>query len=633
MKKTRRSILERRLRGLHRDDSGQVMFFMAFGMLVLAALAFLVFNGGDQVNSQVVAQNAADAAAMGGGIWMARGYNLIAMNNVATTRLIAMAAVLEAVGPSLELAYPNAVAIEQHLAAYPPDAWDPYRHAGSPLTKEMWDQYLAARAESRNCRTILEQLRSNLAAMDAKYGGFPQYFTAFDGGVFWQAAHGLQEFSEYMVTLLPSLAQDHAVRMGRANGADTAFLTPICPGLFVRRGTWDDYRSPILEGLPPDCTDENKAYTVGGYHTLLGYPRGRGYINANPLSDAGVRKRLRGPYRQYRADLFEGVMDELRLSGFPYIFARIASVKMNAILNIAPEPVAVPRWELSYTEASRKHSNGANAVVRVTPNTRRARPCALRDAAFGADGDDRDPSRYHALDPVDPITSDRNVDSARDVWRDLSGTESADRVWWYDRRVKTYDPDDMGADRSCPTDGSDPPDEPGAEPRPFWYYHRYEKWSFGGALMDTDTYDTVDNDRLMGDKSGYYPILLDTSQAGIRQRYDLGVWEYIAFGIDGGHAKLWSRVFGNPNPAEKNIAYAQVRVHNPTSWDLFTQDWRATLVPAAHLMRVNTDAFPGDIARYRQWRDNLSEDDVRPVATLYNRLPDNPSVIDEINNH
>jgi hypothetical protein len=537
------------------------------------------------------------------------------------------------VGPAIELAYPNAVAIERHLATYPPNTWNPSTHAGSPLTKEMWDQYMSARDESRNCRIIMEELRDRVADMDARYGGFPQYFTAFDGGVLWQAAHGLQEFSEYMMALLPSHAQDHAVRIGRSNGASTAFLTPIYPAVFVKRGTWEDYYSPITEGLPPDCTDTNKAYTVGGYHTLLGYPHGRGYINTHSLSDPGVRRRLRGPYRQYRADLFDGVMDELRLSGFPYIFARIASVKMNAILNNAPEPISIPRWEFSYDVASGKHRGGANTVVRVTPNTRRARTCELRDVEFGADGDDRDPTRYHALDPVDPIASDRDVDQPHDVWRDLSGTHLADWVWWSDRRVKTYDPADMGADKSCPHDGEDPPVTDGEEPRPFWYYHRYEKWSFGGVLMDTDTYDTSDNERLMGDKSGYYPLLLDTTQAGIQHRYELGVWEYVAFGLDGGHAKLWSRVFGNPNPAGKNTAYAQVRVHNPTSWDLFTQNWQATLVPAAHLMNVNADAFAADIARYREWRDNLSEDDVRPVATLYNRLPNNPSVIDEINNH
>ncbi len=64
-------------------------------MLCLASLIFFVFNTGDQVNQSVMAQNAADSAALAGANWLAHGYNVLAANNVTSSRIIALISMLE----------------------------------------------------------------------------------------------------------------------------------------------------------------------------------------------------------------------------------------------------------------------------------------------------------------------------------------------------------------------------------------------------------------------------------------------------------------------------------------------------------------------------------------------------------
>jgi len=45
----------------------------------------------------------------------------------------------------------------------------------------------------------------------------------------------------------------------------------------------------------------------------------------------------------------------------------------------------------------------------------------------------------------------------------------------------------------------------------------------------------------------------------------------------------WPQRFGSGNPSGRMVAVAQAEIYNPTSWDLWTQDWRAQLVPVTRL--------------------------------------------------
>ena len=61
-----------RLRGFHGDRSGQISMLTVLVAVILASLLGLVVSTGDQVTQKLEMQNAVDAAALSGGIWIAR---------------------------------------------------------------------------------------------------------------------------------------------------------------------------------------------------------------------------------------------------------------------------------------------------------------------------------------------------------------------------------------------------------------------------------------------------------------------------------------------------------------------------------------------------------------------------------
>lgn len=68
----------KQIRKLNRDEGGQSLVFVALVLLVLVAFMAVVVNVGHQVNTKIEIQNTADAAAVSGAAWLARGYNLVA---------------------------------------------------------------------------------------------------------------------------------------------------------------------------------------------------------------------------------------------------------------------------------------------------------------------------------------------------------------------------------------------------------------------------------------------------------------------------------------------------------------------------------------------------------------------------
>lgn len=93
---------------IHRDApsrlKGQVLIITLLAMTMLVGLVFYVYNLGDRVNSRLSLQHTADSAAISGATWMARSMNVVAMNNISESRLIAMAAILDAVPMASEMA-------------------------------------------------------------------------------------------------------------------------------------------------------------------------------------------------------------------------------------------------------------------------------------------------------------------------------------------------------------------------------------------------------------------------------------------------------------------------------------------------------------------------------------------------
>jgi len=583
------STVGRRVGGLHRATDGQVTFLMLFGMLVLAGLIFFVFNTGVLINESIEVQNGADAAAVGGALWLARGYNVIAANNVTTARLLAATAILEALEPAVELARPNADAIEPVLRQYASGA------LGTAITEQMLATYQQLHEEAVHCQQILAELSDLLAGLDDKYAGFPEYFTAFEDGAFWVAMRGLQDFSQAMVELAPIFAQERAMIMARRNGAERGVLVPIHPDVPVVQGRWEDFEPQV-----------------------------------------------RAQWNELVGSVFGGTRDELRLSGFPWILKRIAAQKLNAVLNKNVEAVYIPRWTTDWQEALEKHAEVAasagrrKVVLSLWPYTQRRRPYASRDRQFGPTGEppylsdegealarDRgvwlrwlgSPARRQApgRDPVEP----NHQVLQRQDWQQV-GTW----VWRFQDQQRTPDPFHIGALPGSPPDGYYDADQRPPR-RPYWDYWQWQVWSFGGALIDEEEYLPQENERLRGDKQRYFPLLLAGS-AGPDTRWGPAawrVWEVLGFAWSSSSGRVWTKVFQNPNPTQASMAFAQARIYNPAAWDLWSQHWRVKLVPATHLLDVDTGRFDTDYEAYRALGSALSAEDFEPIRRLYERLP------------
>ena len=88
--------IHNRLHSAHNDQGGQTLIFIAIVMFALVCFFALVINVGDRVTAKVEMQNAADAAVMAGGIWNARGMNMISILNVGMTECLAFILFLRA---------------------------------------------------------------------------------------------------------------------------------------------------------------------------------------------------------------------------------------------------------------------------------------------------------------------------------------------------------------------------------------------------------------------------------------------------------------------------------------------------------------------------------------------------------
>jgi len=76
-------------------------------------------------------------------------------------------------------------------------------------------------------------------------------------------------------------------------------------------------------------------------------------------------------------------------------------------------------------------------------------------------------------------------------------------------------------------------------------------------------------------------------------------------------ATAWADRFGTDNPIGEIVAVAQAEVYNPTSWDLWTQDWRAQLVPVTGIgnwaMRMNEAIGDGEAVAAGVNADDLEQ--------------------------
>ena len=608
------------------QHAGQVMVMLLLGIALLAGLVFYVVNVGDQINRRVVMQNAADSVAISGAAWMARSMNIIAMNNVAQTRLIALVPHLDALPLATKMAYEEVSAwhdcLEQQIRRGVPDQW--LRDGLESLRQRM--------ARQRDILAPINEFLNNSGFDMATLTNWE--IRGVPGppphGRLWQAAQALDEFSQATALSAGILSQANAVRYGRLNYAQTAFIVPLVPELPAKRTSFADFKKPVINGIIPDrqypqrLGPYDRLFKWRNYHYRGIYERdrlvpgtpghgrvrgGRGHVNIRGRRHGrSARGYYRNPeprwtYRRVGTILlgysvygpFEWMMRqiryfagrELRDTYFSTYYSQIAQIKLGYIWGSKElKQVHYPRWITDYPTARRLAQSGARVtrtmfyLVEIRSRYPKNSPQWLSRGSYVTNG--RYPIAIWANGWVDP--AEWNI------------PKIADYVWEDQYTYETTEDWSIGIRKKVDASG-----------RPIWQtVYMVAQYVFGGIDIGGEV--VVSNPANYTDISELpAPILLDTSYGDYdmsQPGHDFGVrrdvFTYLGIASRENTAAVWASRFGSGNPFNGVLAISQSEIFNTTSWDLWTQDWKVKLVPVSRwndwLVRLDEQADAGEVA-------------------------------------
>lgn len=263
----RQSVLRRRLLAQRSARSrGVVIVIALFATILIAGLIGYVFNTGRHAQLKIETQNAADATAVGGAGYIARSFNLVAMNNVEISRLIATVQHLDALPLATEYTLVDEIAHR--------DSLERIAISGHPDRARLLDIVANQVREQEGDIQTLEQ-------MDNFFRNRPydvRDLTFYDGpngrGELWRAMESLDALSQATMENLAQLAQVAANEAGLSNlsrreGALAAII-PINADYAWRTYDFDEFERPVTRGMLPEYVDDVKD-NRGPYDAVFGW--------------------------------------------------------------------------------------------------------------------------------------------------------------------------------------------------------------------------------------------------------------------------------------------------------------------------------------------------------------------------
>ena len=247
-------LIYKRLKSGHDDQGGQTLIFIAIVMFALVCFFALVINVGDRVTAKVEMQNSADAAVMAGGIWNARGMNMISILNVGMTECLAFIIFFKAFDKTYiatEIAIEANILAAEGMVAIGEAAAVPCPPCGAVI--------IAAGKAWKVCLDIVKSV--SLKVLAKPMNKLMKKLTKKNSGL-WTVMKGLQKFEWFIKRSAPVIAAYEANRVAELNGADPFFdvagfsysgiLFPTDPfsGLPVKKGVFKDLCPPTTKGGP-----------------------------------------------------------------------------------------------------------------------------------------------------------------------------------------------------------------------------------------------------------------------------------------------------------------------------------------------------------------------------------------------
>jgi hypothetical protein len=236
---------------LHRDDDGQISALGVIAAGMFASLLVLVINTGYETSRKIQLQNTADATAISGATWVARGLNLVSLNNVTQTQLLALYLLIPSIDQAAEAAQ---VVLEAEIAVC--GLAGPFAPACLiPLEIQM---------------DALIGFRAVISGVKAATG---------DGRVFWTMMQTLGAFSTAIVQSFPLLAEGEAIRIAQQNEADVGLLIPAPSAAGGYRVSLPARRGALRPDLCDPTHNGSPRVNSRGYTPLYGYDIGEGTLD------------------------------------------------------------------------------------------------------------------------------------------------------------------------------------------------------------------------------------------------------------------------------------------------------------------------------------------------------------------
>lgn len=633
---------------------GVVLVMTLLALVLLVGLIIYVYNVGQQVNSRMTLQHAADSAAISGSTWMARSMNQVAMDNVGQAKTLASVLVLDSLPLATEMSMDEATAWEARLRAQLDAGLPNGNREGRILTTGL--EALRSRMERQ--RDILRAMHEQLATFSMES---ITYYAAPDGsgapyGQLWRATQALDEFSQVTADSSGVLAQSNAVRWGKENRAElqTAFVTPVLPKMPAVRGDFSHFRFP-LAGIEEVRSSSGRLMDRGGaggaipdmvYPYRLGpwarLHRWRDYIdrtiggtlvqgNVNVQgsgwglggrsvgSSARTRtndrwvggQTIREGYRTYGPLSWElrRVWDwagphgegwgQLADTFFASYMSRLSHNKLQYMF-FTNETIQIhrPQWTTDFAQATQIAQANPGRVfqtmyylIEVHSSLKRTDSGWLRPGTFRAN-----------VPPPDDVQH-RPFAVWMSGWRDpntLGAAKIHDHVWRRDTGQPEYytdnDPEIGIIPRDVNRDGVDD-----MQPVYVTYFIIWGGIDTGGNVDVGNPCNWNDGQDLPA------PLLLDTSEgdynpdtlnpdADFRRKY----FTFLGSAQATPPQVMWYKAFGSGSPSGRSVAIAQAKLFNHTSFDLWTQDWETNLMP---------------VTRVNEWLDQMGRGANQATAT------------------
>ncbi|MEO1237176.1 MAG: pilus assembly protein TadG-related protein [Planctomycetota bacterium] len=266
-------------------DRGVVLVLALLGLVLLAAMVFYVFNIGNHVSKRIETQNAADNAALSGSRWTARTFNTVAMNNVESSRMIALAAVLDAVPMTVQHTLEDQTAFAQatrdQIARLDRGVGltdDPWLRSGLVEAVETFDRQIEL---LRPVHELFNESGYDIARMT--------HYQDANGlrGELWRSIESMNAISraamENLAVLAPYSAHRGAQISQRESGFDAGgLLLPWESDIPWEAGGFDDFENPVTQGLLPPEQDD-PVINRGPYDTVFGFWQMRSFAERRSL--------------------------------------------------------------------------------------------------------------------------------------------------------------------------------------------------------------------------------------------------------------------------------------------------------------------------------------------------------------